>query len=181
MTIITAVNDFWLNEVGPDRWFTTDAAVDHAIAERFRGTFEQAAGGVLDCWRGEPKGCLALLILLDQFPRNLFRGSSRAFATDDKARSIARQALARGLDDEVTGAARQFLYMPFQHSENLTDQRFCVRLAEERLPGSTFVEFALRHHDVIHRFGRFPHRNRALGRLSTAAEEAYLEQPDAGF
>ena len=143
--------------------------------------------GALNAWAETAEDALALLLLLDQMPRNIHRGTADAFASDAKARDIARACLARGLDQQVTPTQRAFFYLPFEHAENLPDQDISVRLftalcAESSVtnPERT-MDFVHRHHDVIHRFGRFPHRNAALGRVSTVAEADYLARPGAGF
>ncbi len=181
MTTITAVVNFWFNEVGPEQWFIKEESIDAAIASRFGSAYAQAAAGLFDEWRHDPRGCLALLILLDQFPRNMFRDSSRAFATDAKARSISGQAVANGLDRAASELERQIFYMPLQHSESADDQARCLRLAERNLPNLKFGEYAARHSSIIDRFGRFPHRNRVLGRTSSDVEEAFLKKPGSSF
>jgi uncharacterized protein (DUF924 family) len=145
--------------------------------ERFLGTHEAAARGELDAWLATPQGALALCILLDQFPRNAFRGSPRMFATDAKARDVARNALGQQFDRQVDDELRQFFVMPFMHSEDLADQHLCVRLSKE-LPTDT-LRYAEMHRDIIERFGRFPHRNAALARETTVEEQRFLD--DGGF
>jgi len=167
-------------------WFARDPAFDAECARRFLDTYEKAAAGELRAWSDEPRSCLALLLLLDQFPRNLFRGSPRAFATDAQAREVARRALARGLDVSLPPVWRWFFYLPFEHSEDLQDQRLAVSLFEALASGNdpTAAEplkYARRHHDIIARFGRFPHRNAVLGRESTPEEAAFLQEPGSSF
>lgn len=166
-------------------WFERDEAFDAECTRRFREACEQAAAGELDSWRDEPRGTLALLLLLDQLPRNVFRGSPRAYATDERAREVARRALARGLDVPLPPVWRWFFYLPFMHSEDLQDQRRCVALTESltwESPDSLITyESARRHHDIVARFGRFPHRNAALGRESTPEEVAFLQEPNSAF
>jgi uncharacterized protein (DUF924 family) len=164
---------FW-REAGPSRWFRKDAAFDQAFRDRFLVTHEAAARDDLDGWLAAPEGALALCILLDQFPRNAFRGSPRMFATDAKAREVARSALANRFDHAVEDALRQFFVMPFMHSEDLADQHLCVRLAKE-LPTDT-LRYAEQHRDIIERFGRFPHRNAVLARATTAEEQRFLDE-----
>lgn len=191
MSDITELLDFWFG--APDSpgygerrkiWFERDAAFDAAIRERFLTLYEAAAAGALEAWRETPDGCLALCLLLDQVPRNLFRNEPRAFATDAAARDVARDALDRGFDQAVLPVQRWFFYLPFEHSEELADQDTCVALFAA-LPEADWkartVDYAERHRDLIRRYGRFPHRNAALGRASTPAELEYLAQPDAGF
>jgi uncharacterized protein (DUF924 family) len=163
---------FW-RALGRDRWFSRDEAVDAAIRRRFLATYEAAAGGSLRPWEDAPQSALALLIVLDQFPRNMFRDEARAFAADARAREVAERALARGFDQAVTRGERGFFYLPFMHSENAADQERCVALyqAAEDADG---LKFALIHADIVRRFGRFPHRNAALGRETTADEQGFL-------
>lgn len=168
------VIDFW-TEAGPQKWFVRDAAFDDAIRSRFGELHFAAARGELHGWRETPEGALALLILLDQFPRNIFRGSAHAFATDPLARGVTRAAIARGFDQQVDGALRSFFYLPFEHSENLTDQDEGVALCEA-LGDPETLKWAILHRDIIARFGRFPHRNRALGRETTPQEQAFLDE-----
>ncbi|MCP3064694.1 DUF924 domain-containing protein [Myxococcus sp. K38C18041901] len=190
------VLDFWFGQpADPVRnpacirpravWFQRDAAFDAECRERFLAAHERAAAGELDSWRNEARTCLALLLLLDQVPRNLFRGTPRAFATDAKARSVARHALARGLDVTLPSVWRWFMYLPFEHSEELYDQRLSVDLFElltMHHSGSVeTLDYARRHRDVIERFGRFPHRNDALGRASTPEEARFLQEPGSSF
>lgn len=162
--------DFW-REAGMAKWFTKDSAFDEAFRRRFLALHEEAAAGRLEAWMGDATGALALLILLDQFPRNAFRGTARMFATDALALDYADRALAHGYDQQTDQALRFFFYLPFEHSERLEDQERSVAL-HERL-GMT--EYALAHRDIIRRFGRFPHRNPILGRAMTPEEQAFLD------
>uniref|UniRef100_UPI003BACFEA6 DUF924 family protein n=1 Tax=Stappia sp. TaxID=1870903 RepID=UPI003BACFEA6 len=173
----TDILDFWWT-AGPAKWFAKDDAFDAEIRGRFLQRVEQAATGELDAWAATPHGALALLILLDQFPRNLYRGDKRAFAADGRAREIAARALDNGFDRAFPVNARTFFYLPFEHSEDIADQERSVDLFR-RLGDQQTYFYALLHLDVIRRFGRFPHRNEALGRATTAAEAAYLS--DGGF
>ena len=168
---------FWC-EAGPSRWYRKDAAFDRAFHDRFLATHEAAARGALDDWTATPSGALALCILLDQFPRNAFRGSARMFATDPKAREVARAALDRGFDAQVDPELRQFFVMPFMHSEDLADQHLCVRLAAELTTDT--LRYAVEHRDIIERFGRFPHRNPVLGRETTPEEQRFLDEGGFG-
>jgi uncharacterized protein (DUF924 family) len=163
-------------------WFKSSAEFD-AACSRFGGALRDAKAGALDHWTAAPRGTLALIILLDQFSRNLHRGSPEAFAADAKARDIARSAVANGIDQMLGPVERMFVYLPFEHSENLADQDEAVRLFATLCQawGEDSIRYTERHRDVIRRFGRFPHRNAALGRISTPDELAYLAQPDAGF
>ena len=163
-----------------ERWFRTDEKFDTLCRDRFEFTVRAAMDGALDTWAETAAGALALVIVLDQFPRNMFRGSHLAYAGDAHARRIARAALAAGFDAQMTPVERVFLYLPFEHSEDLADQDLSVRLFTTlaREPGlEKAPEAAERHRAVVRRFGRFPHRNAALGRSGTAEEEAWLAEP----
>jgi len=166
------VVDFW-RTAGPQRWFKKDPAFDARFRDRFLGLHEQAAAGQLDGWAASADGALALLILLDQFPRNAFRDSDRMFASDPRALKVAQGAIDAGLDQQVEPELRNFLYLPLMHSESLPDQQRAVALTEPL--GGQEHRFALLHRDIIARFGRFPHRNALLGRATTAAEQAFLD------
>jgi len=164
---------FW-QAAGPDRWYEKDDAFDKEIRERFLGTYEAAAAGKLSDWEQSAQGALALLILLDQFPRNMFRGDARAFASDPLARAIAAGAIVRGFDSQVAKELREFFYLPFEHSEDLADQERCIAL--NKAAGDQHnLKWAEIHADIIRRFGRFPHRNAALGRVTTPEEQAFLD------
>jgi uncharacterized protein (DUF924 family) len=169
---------FWFDE-HPKHWFVKNTLFDAEIRKRFLALHEQAAAGRLAYWADGPRGCLALVILLDQFPRNMFRGEARAFATDAQARMAARAILERAWDKTMTQSEQLFAYLPFEHSEALEDQDLSVELMKD------FEEeqrrYAERHRDIIRRFGRFPHRNGILGRQSTPAESEFLKQPGSGF
>lgn len=170
------------------KWFRRDDAFDAAIRGRFGALAEAAREGAHDAWAETPEGALALLLALDQFPRNLHRGTARAFASDARALAVARRAvLGRRVDLALAPTQRVFLYLPFEHAEGMAEQDLSVALFEglrDHAPHNQpdgAVDFAWRHREVIRRFGRFPHRNAALGRGSTAAERAYLALPGAGF
>ena len=169
---ITEVVDFW-RDAGPSRWFRKDPAFDTLMRTRFLALHEAAVRGVHDDWPATPEGALALLILLDQFPRNAFRESPRMFASDAKALGITRAAIAAGFDERVDPALRNFFYLPFMHSEQLQDQDVAARLT--RGLGGEQHRFALLHRGIIEKFGRFPHRNAQLGRTTTAAEQEFLD------
>jgi uncharacterized protein (DUF924 family) len=177
---IREVLDFWFDEASKAHWFKPSAAFDQAVAEQLGMLHEHAAAGALDAWQASAEGCLALCILLDQAPRQLFRGQARAFATDPRARAIAERALDMGFDRQLPVDQRLFLYLPFMHSERLADQERCVALfgAEELRDR---LSHAAEHADIVRRFGRFPHRNAALGRESTAEEEACLRDGGKQF
>lgn len=164
---------FW-RTAGTERWFTKDAAFDDEIRERFFETYEAAAGGKLSDWEQNAQGALALLILLDQFPRNIFRGDPRAFATDPVALAIAAGAIVRGFDSQVPSELRSFFYLPFEHSEDFADQERGI--AFYTAAGDTEnLKWAKVHADIIRRFGRFPHRNAVLGRSTTPEEQVFLD------
>jgi uncharacterized protein (DUF924 family) len=164
---------FW-REAGPERWFRKDEAFDASFRERFLAAHEAAAAGALESWQSTPDGCLALLILLDQFPRNAFRGSARIYATDAQAREVADHAARQGWNLAVEPALQQFMVLPFMHSETLADQERCVLLSAPL--GDEARRYAAHHRDIVARFGRFPHRNALLGRESTPAELAFLRE-----
>lgn len=167
-----AIVAFW-RDAGPDKWFTKDPAFDAEIALAHMATYDRAARGDLDTWSATPTGALALVLLLDQFPRNMFRGTARAFATDAKALEIAKAAILEGLDQEVESALRLFFYLPFMHAESLTEQDMCIVLIEA-LGQEEALRYAHIHREAIARFGRFPHRNPLLGRETTPEEAEYL-------
>ena len=167
--------EFW-REAGPKAWFKKSDGFDAAIRERFEAVHQAAARGELDAWAGTAEGSLALLLLLDQFPRNLYRRSAHAFATDSLARSIARRAIAVGHDRATAPALRGFFYLPLAHAEDAADQARSVELWEalERETGES-AKWAREHRDIIARFGRFPHRNACLGRATAAEEQTFLD------
>lgn len=180
---------FWFGGPGEHgkrhkRWFDKNDAFDGEVRERFLGRYEQAAAGHFEHWKGAPADCLALIVLLDQFPRHMFRGAPRAFATDPLALGAARHAVASGYDTAMRPVERLFAYLPFEHSEALADQ---LRACELTKPLEAFPEtadahrYAAAHRDIIQRFGRFPHRNAALGRRSTPEEIEFLRQPGSSF
>lgn len=169
---------FW-TQAGPKKWFAKNQAFDQAIRLKFEPTHFAAARGEYDAWRATAEGSLALLILLDQFPRNLFRASAHAFATDPLARQIARAATQADFDLALDPTLRPFIYLPFEHSEDLADQYLSVRLCEahrDRTGDAETLKWATIHRDIITRFGRFPHRNKALGRETTAEEQGFLDE-----
>jgi uncharacterized protein (DUF924 family) len=164
---------FW-QAAGPDKWFTKDPAFDAEIRQRFLAAHEAAALGRLAAWEESPGGALALVILLDQFPRNIFRGDARTYATDSLACAVADRAIARGYDRQFALPERLFFYMPFMHAETLADQERCVALFEAA--GEIgWMKYAIEHADIIRRFGRFPHRNLLLDRITTPEEQAFLD------
>lgn len=168
---------FWFSAHMREHWFASTPEIDDEIATRFAALHARACRGEVDHWADRARGALALVIVLDQFPRNLHRGTARAYDCDAKALAVARAALERGFDRELAEAERAFLYMPFMHSERLKDQEESVRLFVGT--GLDNAPWALHHRDLIRRFGRFPHRNALLGRESTPEEEAYLASEQA--
>jgi uncharacterized protein (DUF924 family) len=178
--VVATPNDivgFW-RQAGPAKWYARNTAFDEAIRLKFEPTHHAAARGEYDHWAVTPEGALALLILLDQFPRNLYRGSGHAFATDGKARAVAKAAVAKGWHRKVEPELAQFFVLPFEHSEDLADQDQGLAVAGE-LGDAETIKWVEIHRDIIVRFGRFPHRNPALGRSTTPAEQAFLD--DGGF
>lgn len=188
-----AVLDFWFGDpADPGNierhgklWFSSTKAQDRTMRERFGGLHDRAGGGELDSWLATPRGTLALILLLDQFTRNLYRGTASAFGNDARALALARNGIERKLDSSLHVPERAFFYMPFQHSENPADQRRSVDLFEALVEASpapfqsyakNTLEYAVLHRDIVERFGRFPHRNDLLGRQSTEEEKEYLEQ-----
>ena len=168
---------FW-REAGRERWYTKDAAFDADIRSRFLGLWQKAATGELSSWETSDNGALALVIILDQFPRNMFRDDIRTYSSDPLAREVASRAIVRGADQRIEAALLEFLYIPFMHSEHLADQQRCVELF--RKAGNTDnLGYAQDHADIIRQFGRFPHRNRILGRTTTPEEQAFLD--NGGF
>ena len=172
--------DFWFSEEVKPLWFKKSAEFDREIRQRFLDTYQSAKTGALDDWRDVPQNTLALIILLDQFPRNMFRGTSQAFATDDRAVESTEYAIAHNYQRDLSAEQQVFLYMPLMHSENIADQDRCVELFT-KLGRSDNLKFALKHQEIIERFERFPHRNEILGRESTPAEKEFLAQPGSSF
>jgi uncharacterized protein (DUF924 family) len=164
---------FW-REAGRDRWYKKDDAFDAEVRRRYLDLWHEAAAGKLSAWERSDDGALALTIVLDQFPRNMFRGDARTYATDPLAREVAGRAIARGADARIDPVLIEFLYMPFMHSEDLPDQLRCVELFRKTGHAEN-LGYAERHADIVRRFGRFPHRNRLLGRATTPEEQAFLD------
>jgi uncharacterized protein (DUF924 family) len=171
---------FWFAPGMAERWFKSEPELDAEIARRFGDLVALAEAGELMGWASTARGALALCLLLDQFPRNIWRGTPRAFSCDAMALKVANLALAVGMDHELTAAQRIFLYLPFEHSEDLADQERCLALMAH-LPDPEQLDYARRHHAIIARFGRFPHRNAVLGRASTVEEDLFLQQPGSSF
>jgi uncharacterized protein (DUF924 family) len=191
MASANEVLEFWFSDRARPLWFEKDASFDADIRSRFDSVIAEAATGVLDRWLSSSDGALALTVVLDQFPRNIHRGSPRAFEYDARARAVADTAIRGGLDLAQSLERRMFCYLPFEHSELLADQERSVELfsrwAEDHGDGPLRVDaddqmtYVRRHHEIIRRFGRFPHRNAVLGRSSTPAELAFLDEPSSSF
>jgi len=165
---------FW-RDAGPRRWYTPDDAFDAEVRQRFFDLWQRAAAGDLSSWEASDDGALALVIVVDQFPRNMFRGDAKTYASDALAREVAHRAIERGVDVRIDPVLREFLYLPFNHSEHLSDQLRCIELS--RAAGNAEnLKWAEHHADIIRRFGRFPHRNRLLGRATTLEEQAFLDE-----
>ncbi|OKH20139.1 hypothetical protein NIES593_19810 [Hydrococcus rivularis NIES-593] len=165
-------------------WFIKNINFDKEVRSRFLETYQKAASGKLNSWQESPLSCLALIIVLDQFPRNMFRDKPQAFATDELALKFAKYACDRDFDKELLSVQRWFIYCPFEHSENLEDQQKAVELfstLKDDPDSASAIDYAYRHLEVIKRFGRFPHRNKILGRQSTPEEEEFLKQPGSSF
>ncbi len=176
------IRRFWVDEVGPDGWYAASDELDQEIRSRFLESWEEGARGALNDWAYDPDRALSLVILLDQFPRNMFRGSARAFSTDRRAICVARKGIDLGFDMRTPEPERQFFYLPLMHSESLMDQERCVRLMKTRMPetGEGNLLHAKVHREVIRKFGRFPYRNEALHRQETAQERDYLRSGGYG-
>jgi uncharacterized protein (DUF924 family) len=177
---IDEILQFWFEELTRKDWFRKDEALDSTIASRFGAIYRELRAGVPASWLDTPQGYLAAILVLDQFPRNMFRSDARAFATDEEALALAKRAVAEGLDQKLTRDQRVFLYMPFQHSEDRDDQARAIALYA-MLGKPLNLDFALRHQEVVDRFDRFPHRNAILGRASTEEERKFLTEPGSSF
>jgi uncharacterized protein (DUF924 family) len=162
-------------DAGHQRWYSRDDAFDAEIRRRYLGLWRKAAAGELSSWETSDDGALALVIVLDQFPRNMFRGSAETYASDALAREVALRAIERGVDARIDPALLEFLYVPFMHSEHLADQLRCIELSRKAGLAES-GKWAEHHADIIRRFGRFPHRNDLLGRASTPDEQAFLDE-----
>ena len=177
---IDEVLAFWFEELTPDDWFGGGEAVDARIRDRFLALHEALREEVPESWRATARGVLAAVIALDQFPRNLYRGDGQAFAADPAALALATEAIERGLDQAMSNDERKFFYLPFEHSEDPAVQARSVELFAT-LENEDTLGYALRHKEIIDRFGRFPHRNEVLGRESTPEEIEFLKEPDSSF
>jgi uncharacterized protein (DUF924 family) len=170
--------DFWFADDVRKLWFKSTPEFDRMLSERFEDTLNQAGRGELDHWMENAEGCLALVIILDQFPLNMYRGSAQSFATEAQSREVARVAIENGFDKALPAEQQAFLYMPFMHSEDLVDQELALKLFDQ--PGmESSLRFARHHHAIVETYGRFPHRNAILGRVSTALEIEYLNSRQA--
>lgn len=184
---IDKVIDFWFGpagsterETGRKQWWVKDEAFDASVRETLGDLHARAAAGELNDWTANAEGAAALVILLDQVPRNIYRGSPKSFATDAAALAVTKDVLARGLDQSLPELMRMFLYLPLEHSEDIEDQERCITLMDT-LTDKGYLDFAIRHRDIIARFGRFPHRNEVLGRTSTPEEIDFLKEPGSSF
>ncbi len=175
------VLEFWFSDDVRSKWWVKDSTFDERVRSRLGEAHRAAVAGELDGWAKTAEGALALILLLDQVPRNIYRGRPEAFAADAKARGITEAAIEAGHDAQLADDSRRlFLYLPLEHSEELADQERCLELTRPLKP-TQWYDFAVKHHRIIARFGRFPHRNAVLGRKSTAEELAFLEGPDSSF
>ncbi|WP_208352028.1 DUF924 family protein [Pseudaestuariivita rosea] len=182
MTTPEEILAFWLDEVDQKYWYQSNDALDRQIREKFEQAWQDAMDGTCGLWLTYPSGTLAYIILLDQFPRNMFRGTAKAFASDKHAMAAAKMAVDHGWDMKIDEPARQFFYLPMMHSENLCDQERAVRLILTRMPktGADNLLHAKAHREVIRRFGRFPYRNEALARETTVSEAAFIDEGGYG-
>jgi uncharacterized protein (DUF924 family) len=165
-------------------WFNKQTEFDNELRTRFQQDYHQAATGHFEDWKNNPESCLALILLLDQFPRNMFRGTPQAFATDNQAFVAAETAVEKGYDQQLLAVQRWFIYLPFEHSENIQHQEKAVNLFQQLsndTESQTTIGYAIKHLEIIQRFGRFPHRNEILGRTSTTEEKEFLKQPGTSF
>lgn len=191
-TAIESILRFWFGEPGQDSyqqrrkiWFSKQPEFDQVLRQQFQPVYQQVAGGELSAWQTSAMGCLAQIIVLDQFPRNMFRNQPQAFATDSLALKLAQKTVAAGFDRQLDPLQRMFVYLPFEHSENLADQNQSVAQFQQLIAAAPeltdVLDYAIRHRAVIQRFGRFPHRNAILGRASTPEEIEFLKQPGSSF
>jgi uncharacterized protein (DUF924 family) len=185
------VLDFWFGREGEEGygefrevWFTKNPEFDREMRDRFEAIYEEAAAGRLESWKDETRSCLALIVVLDQFPRNMYCGDARMYAADKLAQEAARHAVEHAYDRELSPYGRLFAYLPFEHSEELNDQRLSVELFRglaAEMGSEDLLGYAVRHLEIVEQFGRFPHRNEILGRRTTPEEAAFLEGPDSSF
>jgi uncharacterized protein (DUF924 family) len=180
MMNIATVIDFWFNQLTPAQWYAKSDALDQQIKEAFLDVHRAVVAGECDLWRDTAEGRLAEIIILDQFSRNMFRGSAMSFAYDSQALTLAQEAVRHGVDQQFSAQKKQFLYMPYMHSESLVVHQTAVALFDQ--PGlEESLEFEYKHLAIIQRFGRYPHRNELLGRASTLEELEFLQQPGSSF
>lgn len=178
MVTTQEILDFWYSKPISDHWFQSTPEIDQEITKRYEALWGRAAWGELDSWRATAEGCLALCIILDQFPLNMYRGDAQAFATEQQAVAITKYAIEQGFVEQLDQEKVAFLLMPLMHSEHMSDQDLAVEwFAKLELEGN--LRFAQHHRDIVHRFGRFPHRNEALGRISSPEEQDYLNSKEA--
>jgi uncharacterized protein (DUF924 family) len=176
--IPSEVLNFWFSNENKEKWFIKNKIFDKLIKDKFLALYEKAAAGMLVAWTHTPEGILALILILDQFPRNMFREHAKSFATDHQALMLAKEAIKKGIDKKLPALYQKFIYMPFMHSENLEDQQLSVQLFKN---DTLSYQYTVRHMEIIKNFGRFPHRNEVLGRKSTDAELEFLKTPTAYF
>jgi uncharacterized protein (DUF924 family) len=176
--LYTKVLDFWFSDENKSKWFLKDKNFDALITEKFLNYYDRAIKGDLDHWMESPKTMLALIIVLDQFPRNMFRNQPESFAADHIALFLSKEAIKKSMDKNLPSEYQRFFYMPLMHSENLDDQKLCVKLFKKNL---STIDYAKMHMNVIKKFGRFPHRNVILSRESTEEEVAFLKSPNSSF
>src|SRR5271170_2222589 len=172
--------NFWIYVVGRDKWFRDDRALDATVRERFLSAYELALKGELKAWEETPEGMLALMLLLDQFPRRMFRGTPRAFETDELALELARNAIIKHFDDRIDKQYKLLFYLPFLNSESLGDQRLALFYIRERTKENDWLSLAEKNFEIVQKFGRFPQRNPILGREPTAEESAFLKKGTGG-
>ena len=171
--------DFWFSDEASQYWFKSTDAFDRRLVDSYADTWQRAKQGELDNWQRTPTGCLALVIVLDQLPLNMFRGTAKSFSTEAQSRAVARGAIEKAYDQELEAYQKSFMYRPFMHGEDLNDQAIGVELFSQ--PGlESNLRFAKHHYDIVERFGHFPHRNKILGRESSEAEKDYLNSKE-GF
>lgn len=173
---------FWFKEISEESWWKKDEDFDQMVRDRFMTIYQAAKGNQLKAWQDTAEGSLALVLILDQFSRNMFRGKPESFQTDPQALQVSKTAISKGFDVDLKNDKfhAEFLYMPYMHSENLSDQVESVRLFKQS-GNEHMLSFAIAHHDIIERFGRYPHRNEILGRISTPKEKAFLKEPGSSF
>ena len=175
---IDSIIDFWFSDDMAKQWFNSTPELDLKIKSNFEEIYQSAVNGELDHWQTSPLGCLALILLFDQFPLNMYRGKEQSFATESRSRAVAEQAINNSFDEKLSDQQKVFVYMPYMHSEDLEDQAKGIELYSKAGLKEN-LRFAKHHHDIVERFGRFPHRNKILGRTNTPEEEVYLNSKQA--